>query len=676
MEYPFIFGTAGHIDHGKTALVQAMTGVDCDRLEAEKRRGITIELGFAPLTLGSGKTVSIIDVPGHERFIRQMAAGATGMDAAILVIAASEGVMPQTREHLDILRLLGIKRGVVTLTKQDLVDGETLELAREEASELIRGSCLEGAPILPVSSRTGVGISRLLEELERILSTLAPRSGSGTFFLPIDRVFSQKGFGAVVTGTSYQGRLSVGDEVAIMPAGMSAKVRSLQTHGAAVQRVRSGQRVAVNLTSVPLELLQRGAVVCAPGAFIATSCMDAWLEVLPSAPRGVSHWQRVRLHTGTADLIARVSLLNLEGDKKKAIVPPGSGAPVQLITESPLVVMAGQRFVIRFYSPLTTIGGGRMLLPNAETAKGLVERREKARLLTSLTDHFGPVSLLRALIQDRGLLAVSDLKALSQMDPGTFEESLVAMAAESAQSRDSEDSDELLSFGPSPYFISLPAFRRARRRVLRFLEDFHARYPERSGLDAEKLLAALTTLLGAHKMSGANGKALLGLMAGEGITAIAVQGKTVYRLSEHREQGDKKLMDLAARIQVESEGAGFNLLKLSDLEDRFKTGVSPAYMKRALAYLREHEGLRIIDGGLVFPRKTQKELLTLLRSMTGDITVASLRDALGVNRKSSLAMLDFLDAQGLTQRVGDTRHLPFTSEKAEKAQAGKPHNQG
>ena len=250
MEYPFILGTAGHIDHGKTALVKALTGVDCDRLEEEKRRGITIELGFAPLNLANGKTVSIIDVPGHERFIRQMAAGASGMDAAMLVIAASEGVMPQTKEHLDILDLLGVRCGLVALTKKDLVDEETLEIATSEAAELIEGTCLSGAAIIPVSALSGEGISQILAEIGNIIEKIPPRKGFGAFFLPIDRVFSKKGFGSVVTGTVSQGTIAEGDEVQVMPSGAIGRVRSLQTHGTKAASVQPGQRVAINLSAV------------------------------------------------------------------------------------------------------------------------------------------------------------------------------------------------------------------------------------------------------------------------------------------------------------------------------------------------------------------------------------------------------------------------------------------
>ncbi|MDR2632519.1 MAG: selenocysteine-specific translation elongation factor [Treponema sp.] len=655
MEYPFILGTAGHIDHGKTALVRAMTGIDCDRLEEEKRRGITIELGFAPLTLPCGKTVSIIDVPGHERFIRHMAAGAAGIDAAMLVIAASEGVMPQTREHLDILDILGVKFGLVALTKKDLVDAETLELAMEEAAEVSRGTCLEGAPMVPVSSLTGEGVPLILESIEKILDSIPPRKGFGAFFLPIDRIFSKKGLGTVVTGTSYQGSIAVGDEVAVMPGGMPGKVRGLQTHGAAISSVAAGQRAAINLSAVSHEHLGRGDAVCTKGAFIATDCMNTWLRILPSAPKGVSHWQRVRLHVGTADVIARVSLLSMEGGKKRAAILPGSEGPAQILTESKIVVTAGQRFVIRFYSPLVTIGGGRIMLPNAEAAKGKHERAAKAAITAELAGDFGPLSLLAAILHDKGILSVSGLFALSQMDKRVFEEQLRLLSA-------AQDTYGLLEFGSSRTFISIEAFHKVLHSLLRLLKDLHTRYPERAGIDAESLYASLEDVHGADSISLGDFKDLLGLItARNGIAAVPVQGKTCYKAAGFNPSLDRKLMDLVERIREESEAAVFNLVKLAELEERLNAGtsaaVSSSYMKRAMKYLRETDGLMLLEGELLFPHKTQEQLLQVLAAMDGDITVASLRDAIGVNRKYSLAMLDFLDAQGLTKRVGDARVL-------------------
>jgi selenocysteine-specific elongation factor len=649
MEYPFIFGTAGHIDHGKTALVLALTGVDCDRMEEEKRRGITIELGFAPLRLAGGKTVSIVDVPGHERFIRQMAAGAAGMDAAMLVIAATEGVMPQTREHLDILNILGVRFGLVALTKKDLADDETLELAREEAAELTRGTCLDGAPIIPVSSITGEGVPLILTEIERIVGAIPPRKGSGAFFFPVDRVFSKKGFGSVVTGTAYQGSIAEGDEVDVLPVGLAARVRSLQTHGAKISAVPAGQRAAINLSAVSLDQLERGCAVCAKGAFIATRRLNAWLEVLPSASEGVAHWQRVRLHAGTADVVARVSLLRMKSDEKKPVIPPGRGGPVQILTETAIAAAAGQRFVIRFYSPLVTIGGGRILLPNSEPARGRADREERARIVEELAANFGPVPLLAAIVRDRSVLSAAGLAGLAQMDRTDFKESLALLS-------NIAETYGLVEFGPSRMFISAEALNRVTRSALRLLRSFHAKFPERAGLDAENLFAALSGIQGAERITGADFRDLVGVMAARnGIVAVEVQGKTRYRAPDYQQGADGKLLELAERVRQAAASAGFNLPKLTELAETL--GVSVADMKRAASYLREQDDLRLLEGGLLFSRPTRERLLATLASLPDDITVAALRDAAGVNRKTALSMLEFMDAQGITKRDGDRRLL-------------------
>jgi selenocysteine-specific elongation factor len=627
-----------------------MTGVDCDRLDEEKRRGITIELGFAPLRLSKGKTVSIIDVPGHERFIRQMAAGAAGMDAAILVIAATEGVMPQTREHLDILTILGARFGLVALTKKDLADEETQELAAAEAAELIRGSCLEGAPIIPVSSLTGEGIPRLLDEIEKIVEKIPPRTGAGAFFLPIDRVFSKKGFGTVVTGTAYQGSVSEGDEVDVLPSGGAGRIRSLQTHGTKIPSVTAGQRAAVNLSALSPGKLERGDAICAKGAFIATRCMDAWLLALPSSSGPVTHWQRVRLHAGTADVVARIALLRIGGGEKKSGILPGEGGPVQILTESPVAAAAGQRFVIRFYSPLVTIGGGRILLPNAEAARGKAAREAKAKIVEALAAHFTPESLLAAIVRDKGALSVSGLYELSQMDKTAFNGHIDALSRE-------PDAYGLLEFG-ARNFIAAETFDRLQRSTLRILHEFHAKYPELAGMDVEKLSASLGGVYGAGRIKAGDFKELAGIMAGRDVIAsVAAQGKTCYRAADFNQSADARLTDIAGRIKREAAAAGFSLLKLRELEERL--GVPYPGIKRAAAYLREQKELWMIEGELLFSREIRDKLLETLSSM-GDITVAALRDAAGVNRKLSLAMLDFLDTQGLTRRDGDKRVLANT----------------
>jgi selenocysteine-specific elongation factor len=655
VEYPFVLGTAGHIDHGKTALVFAMTGINCDRLEEEKRRGITIELGFAPLNLANGKTLSIIDVPGHERFIRTMASGAAGMDAAMLVIASNEGVMPQTREHLDILNILGVRFGLVALTKKDMVDDETLELARAEAMELIEGTCLEGAPVIPVSAATGEGVSLIVEAIEKLVDKIPPKKSAGAFFLPIDRVFSKRGFGSVVTGTSYQGSIAEGDEVDILPRGLTGRVRSLQVHGTKVGAVAAGLRVAVNLSAITQDQLERGAAVCAKGAFAATDCMSAWLEVLPSAPEGVTHWQRVRLHLGTADVIARISLLRIhdasrQSERKKTAILPGTGGPVQILCESKVVAAVGQRFVIRFYSPLATIGGGRIMLPNAELARGRADREARAGVVERLAADFNPVSLLAAMVHDKGILSADGLFALSQMDRNTFHESLETLSA-------SPDAQGLLEFGNPKNYIADETFDALQRSVLRILHGFHTKYPERAGLDAEELYSSMDSVRGSRRIKMGDFKDLLAIMeARHGIVPASTQGKTCYRAADYRQTSpDGKFMELAERVREAIASAGFNLLKMTELAE--KLGVPSSDMKRAAAYLREQEDLRILEGGLLFSRQMRDKLLGTLASMRGDITVASVRDLLGVGRKDTSAMLEFFDSQGVTQRVGDKRIL-------------------
>ncbi|MCL2381556.1 MAG: selenocysteine-specific translation elongation factor [Treponema sp.] len=646
MEYPFVLGTAGHIDHGKTSLVKALTGVDCDRLEEEKRRGITIELGFASLRLASGKTVSIIDVPGHERFIRQMAAGASGMDAAMLVIAATEGVMPQTKEHLDILNLLGVRCGLVALTKKDLVDGETLEIAASEVRELVRGTCLSDAAIIPVSSASGEGVSQILAEIESLTDKVPPRKGFGAFFLPIDRVFSKKGFGSVVTGTACQGTIGEGDEVEIMPSRAAGRVRSLQTHGTKAASVQPGHRVAINISGVSHDEMERGDAVCAKGAFIPADCISAWLDVLPSAHEGIAHWQRVRLHAGTVDVVARISLLRLNTDEKKRVYPPGSGGPVQLLPESNITVAAGQRFVIRLYSPLVTIGGGRIMLPNALLARSRTERENKAQTLSALASDFGPAFFLAALIHDRGIVSAQGLHELSQMDKASFAEVLKELSRPAAYN--------VMEFGKARLFISATAFDAIALAARRILEKFHAEYPELAGLDAEKLYASLGAVKNAGKIAAGDFKDLAGILVEKNIAAhVMIQGKTCYRSVDFRHGPDDKFMALVGRVRDAVALAGFNLLTLPELEG--KLDINPADIKRAAAYLREQEDMRVIEGGFFFSSQMRDKLLSVLASMPEDITVASLRDSTGASRKYAIPMLEFLDSQGLTQRVGDKR---------------------
>jgi len=350
-----ILGTAGHIDHGKTTLIKSLTGVDLDRLKEEKERGITIQLGFTSLPLPSGQILGIVDVPGHEKFVRNMVAGVGGIDIVLFTIAADEGIMPQTREHLDICRLLKIKRGIIAVTKTDLVDDEWLQMVKDEVQEFVQGSFLENAATIPISSTTGQGIPSLLTALDTIAQEVEERTKEGIFRLPIDRIFTMKGFGTVVTGTLIAGTISIGDNTEILPEKITARVRGVQVHNQQVEKASAGLRTAINLQGVDKDSLARGSVLVPPRTIIPTSSIDVRLEHLPNAPKPLKNRSRIRFHSGTSEVLARPIFLDQDE------LPPGKSSFAQLKFEKPIVILPRDKFVIRSYSPIFTIAGGEVL---------------------------------------------------------------------------------------------------------------------------------------------------------------------------------------------------------------------------------------------------------------------------------------------------------------------------
>jgi selenocysteine-specific elongation factor len=358
-----ILGTAGHIDHGKTTLVKALTGIETDRLKEEKQRGISIELGFAPFVLPDGQKAAIVDVPGHERFIRHMLAGAFGIDLVMLVIAADEGVMPQTREHMDIIELLGVKSGIIALTKKDMVDDEWLMLVEEEVREYLSATILADAAIIPVSAVSGEGIPELLQEIQKVAEGIKERPVYGKARLPVDRVFTKAGFGTVVTGTLWSGQIETGETLELLPSGKKVKIRTLQVHNDKVDKAYAGQRVAVNLQGVDIADIERGNWLSTPAYLTPTYRMDARLRILSSSSRVLKNWNRIRFHLGTDETMARVVLL--DGDE----LHPGQEGYVQIVMEKPVVGHKGDPFVIRYYSPVSTIGGGTIIDANASKQK-------------------------------------------------------------------------------------------------------------------------------------------------------------------------------------------------------------------------------------------------------------------------------------------------------------------
>src|SRR6185436_7161796 len=473
--HSLIVGTAGHIDHGKSALVRALTGVDPDRLPEEKRRGITIDLGFADLELDDLR-IGFVDVPGHERFIKNMLAGAHGIDLLALVIAADEGVMPQTREHFDICRLLGVRNGLVVITKKDLVDDEMLALVEDEARELVTGSFLEDAPVIPVSSRTGAGLDDLKSQLAALGKRVPARSLDFTMRLPIDRAFSMKGFGSVVTGTLISGKITEGDELELLPSRVNVRVRGLQVHNNSVHEAHAGQRTAVNLAGVDTAQIERGMVLAPVGRLRPTQIVDVWIDMLPGASRAVRSRSRVRFHVGAAEVLGRVRVL--EGGQQ---IAPGSSGLAQLRLEAPVVAVHGDRFILRSYSPAETIAGGVIIDPFATKHRGR-EMAHTLELLRSLMREERPAKF-EAFVQtagDRGV-RLNDLAAAT----GWTNEVLARVASEA------QKIGSVIEIGG--LFIARSSLDRLSAAVVAELDRYHKREPLARGMLRETLREKLFT---------------------------------------------------------------------------------------------------------------------------------------------------------------------------------------
>ncbi len=630
-EVPLVLGTAGHIDHGKTTLVRALTGVDCDRLEEEKRRGITIELGFAPLELPGGVTISIVDVPGHEKFIRQMVAGAAGIDAVLFVVAADEGVMPQTREHLEILELLGITKGIVALTKTDRVDKELLDLAAEDVSGLLRGTFLETAPIVPVSAQDGSGIPELLEEIVKLAGSLSPRTSGGPLFLPIDRVFPVSGFGTVVTGTAYSGKVSVGEEVEILPSGAKARVRSLEIHDENVTEALAGQRTALNLTSVNFKEVHRGDVLCTPSLFKPSSCLDIELKILESAREPVKHWQRVRLHIGTSDLVARVSLFDPGGK-----VEPGGGDVVQLVLEEALVASFGQGFVIRAYSPLETIGGGQVLFPYGWKPRNSKRKADYSGMLQRLRGSGGKADRLEAILDLFEIMPSEEVLLTCQLREQELEVIL----------NERKNSFTKLQAGRT-WLVSKTKLENEWESFRKALSGFHAREPHLAGMTIEDSSSSIF-----RGFDPRVAKSAISLFCERGLVVskearVALNGFA----PEDKSRFDREIELISGLC----EKRGFELPTIDDALSA--SGLSAKEFSLLLKQLRENGKVHVIGGDLLLSEGILSRGIEILKKCESDITLAAFRDLSGTSRKYALPFLEYLDTLGVTRRVGEKRVL-------------------
>ncbi len=631
-----IVGTAGHIDHGKTALVKALTGIDTDRLKEEKERGITIDIGFAFLTLGETR-FGFVDVPGHERFIKNMLAGAHGIDLVLLVVAADESVMPQTREHFDICRLLRVKSGLVAITKVDLVDQEMLEVVEAEVRDLVAGSFLEGAPIVRVSARTGEGIGELKAALVDIAATVAEKRRDAVPRLPIDRVFTVRGFGTVVTGTLIAGQFAVGDEVDVLPAQRRATIRGLQVHGQPVSVAIAGERTAMNLQGVAVEDLERGQVVVSSRRFVPTSRIDARLELLSTAPHAVLTRTRLRLHVGTAEILARVVLLD------RMELHPGESGLVQFRLESPTFVLPGDRFIVRRYSPPLTIGGGEVLdaLPEKHRAfRPGVEDRE-AVVATLLRIETADAQERLALWVERAGkhgMSYSELAARTDLLEPQLQG---ALRAHSAAGR-------LIDIASPPrHFLARAAYEEMKAALQHTLAAFHREHPLDPGMPHRDVRALLL-----RKVPEFAAAELLARLCQE--PEFRVEREWV-RLATHAVRLSDEEVEIERKLLETFREAKWQPPTLEEVILRQQLDSEKA---RKLYQRLLHRGALVRVGEHTFAAEALRELIERVRqqkAISATLDVGTFKALTGVSRKYAIPLLEYLDRQHVTRRVGNER---------------------
>ncbi|MCC7497651.1 MAG: selenocysteine-specific translation elongation factor [Bryobacterales bacterium] len=611
-----IAGTAGHVDHGKTALIRALTGIDTDRLEEEKRRGISIDIGFAHLDLGPVR-VAFVDVPGHERFVKNMLAGVGGIDAVLLVVAANESVRPQTREHFDICRLLGVRRGIVALTKSDLVESGHLELVRMEVEQLVAGSFLEGAPVVAVSSVTGSGLEELKQALRDLCSELPGRDTTGSFRLPVDRSFSLRGFGTVVTGTLIEGAISTGAEIEAQPGGRRLRVRGIETHGRAVGQAGAGERVALNVTGAEAALLRRGQVLLEPDRFETTREIACELHLLASA-RELKQGAPVHFHAGTAQTEARVRLV-----APPEAVPPGAAASVRMRLASPLLVLPGDRFIIRQFSPVVTIGGG-MVLDTAPPRLGRVAMAKRLDALRA-ADPIGRASIFLAAAPYG--MSLRQLAARSGLP--------LAQAAHAG---------ELFSIS-EPWLIGRDRLRALLEALETAVAAFHETLPLSPGMGVEPLRIQLAP------------KAPRGLLRAlvERTETLQIEQEFV-RQTGHRMTLSRDQAQAVERMEAAAENAGLQALPFEALAAA--SGLAPAPARQLIEMALRDGRLVRIAPELILGRMTLARLEKLVQSHAGEnFSIAKFKTWTGVSRKYAVPLLEYLDRRKLTRRQGDERQV-------------------
>ena len=644
---PLIMGSAGHIDHGKTSLVRALTGIDCDRLEEEKRRGITIELGFAHSELPNGERLGIVDVPGHERFVKNMVAGAAGIDFVMLVIAADEGVMPQTREHLEICSLLGVRYGFVALSKIDMVDEEWLELAREDISSFMQGTFLEGSPIFPVSSVTGQGLEAIRAHIGQLATELAPRGRNDLLRLPVDRVFTMKGHGTVVTGTLISGTLQLGEDVLLMPSGLESKVRGLQSHGFSSGGGRTGTRTAVNLQGLEVGEIERGEVLTRPGVLFPAQRWLARLQCLASAPRALRHRTEVHLHHGARELFAR---LHFFGRDK---LLPGESALVELRLAQPMVGVFGDRCVLRAFSPLRTVAGGVLLHPlglalrkrDPAYQEQLTLLEDLMRIAPAPEGQAEPLLLAQLLLAGQGGIDRARLAVLSGLDEKSLEAALQSLGSRG----------EVFCFDKDARaYIAARHLEALCHSCLEQADVFHKKEPLKTGMARGALASGWGKQLAPRLVHFVIARCV---KAGK----LVMEGELV-RLATHQVSLASDQLGLRAEILQAHVQAGLTPPNMKDVLEALEVDAKAA--AGVIKLLLAEKQLVKVTEGIYYAAVELEQLKARMREWFAtheELDHVVLKDLSGgLSRKYLIALLEYFDRERFTMRVGDARRLRKT----------------
>ena len=640
MTQNIILGTAGHIDHGKTQLVKALTGIETDRLKEEKERGITIELGFAFIDLPDGQRLGIVDMPGHEKFVKNMVAGAGGIDIVVMVIAADEGVMPQTREHMEICNLMGISQGMIALTKIDMVDEDLLELALEDIKDFVRGTFLEEKPIMPVSSLTGEGLDDFVKTLQSICADLPERKFSSIPRLPVDRVFSMKGFGTVITGTLISGHISVGEDIMVYPRHIVSKVRGIQVHNASVERVGQGTRTAINFQGLDKESVNRGDIVSKPGALIESYMVDAHFHHLKSNGNPFKNRTRIRFYSGTSEILGYLILL----DREELL--PAEDACVQFRLESPVCCIKDDRYVVRSYSPVRTIGGGTILNPVSQKHK-IPDNTVVQGLETLLMNE--PEKTISYFLSFKGHqgLSFSDLKVMTNIQDKALMSILRKMMTRQ---------EIILTDKDKRIYISAIFLDNFKEKLLAKLETYHKENPLKEGMPTQELKSKFQYIDDSKFFN-----MLFARLTKENIIII---DKNIIKLAGHEVELKVDQHELKKKIQKIYEGAGltppFFRTICEDLKIEKKTGSDVLHM------LIDEKSIVKTKDDLYFDaqeiNKLEGKLVAFLKEK-GSVSTPEFKDMTGISRKYVIPLIEYFDSVNLTIRVGDTRQLRKKQEK-------------